>query len=144
MQKFKVVVGADHGGFEYKKAVIDFLKSKNIDYIDVGTYSKDSCDYPLIANKAAEKILAGQAQRGVLICGTGIGMSIAANKIKGIRAALCSDTFSARASRAHNNANILCLGERVIGICLALDILDVWLKSDFEGGRHQKRVDMLE
>ena len=144
MQKFKVVVGADHGGFEYKKAVIDFLKSKNIDYIDVGTYSKDSCDYPLIANKAAEKILAGQAQRGVLICGTGIGMSIAANKIKGIRAALCSDTFSARASRAHNNANILCLGERVIGICLALDILDVWLKSDLEGGRHQKRVDMLE
>lgn len=144
MQKFKVVVGADHGGFEYKKAVIDFLKSKNIDYIDVGTYSKDSCDYPLIVNKAAEKILAGQAQRGVLICGTGIGMSIAANKIKGIRAALCSDTFSARASRAHNNANILCLGERVIGICLALDILDVWLKSDFEGGRHQKRVDMLE
>ena len=144
MENFKVVVGSDHGGFDYKNAIIEFLKSKNIEYIDAGTYSKDSCDYPVIAKKAAEKILNGEAQRGILICGTGIGMSIAANKIKGIRAALCSDTFSAKASRAHNNANVLCLGERVIGLCLALDIIDIWLKSDFEGGRHQRRVDMLE
>ncbi len=144
MENLKVVVGSDHGGFEYKEAVINFLKSKNISYIDVGTYSKASCDYPVIAKKAAEKILSGEADRGILICGTGIGMSIAANKIKGIRAALCHDTFSARATRAHNNSNILCLGQRVIGEYLALDIVDMWLKSEFEGGRHQRRVDMLE
>ena len=144
MQNVRIAVGSDHGGFEYKEAVIKFLQSNNIDYIDVGTYSKDSCDYPVIAKKLCEKILSGEADRGILICGTGIGMSIAANKIKGIRAALCHDTFSARATRAHNNSNVLCMGERVIGECLALDIVDMWLKTDFEGGRHQKRIDMLE
>ena len=144
MENLKVVVGSDHGGFEYKQAVTDFLKSKNIEYIDIGTYSKDSCDYPVIAQKAAEKIISGEANRGILICGTGIGMSIAANKIKGIRAALCHDTFSARATRAHNNSNVLCFGQRVIGECLALDIVEMWLKTDFDGGRHQKRIDMLE
>ena len=144
MENLKVVVGSDHGGFEYKQAVTDFLKSKNIEYIDIGTYSKDSCDYPVIAQKAAEKIISGEANRGILICGTGIGMSIAANKIKGIRAALCHDTFSARATRAHNNSNVLCMGERVIGECLALDIVDMWLKTGFEGGRHKRRVDMIE
>lgn len=144
MGNLKVAVGSDHGGFEYKESIIKFLQSKNIDCIDVGTYSKDSCDYPVIAKKLCEKILSGEADRGILICGTGIGMSIAANKIKGIRAALCHDTFSARATRAHNNSNVLCMGERVIGECLALDIVDMWLKTDFEGGRHQKRIDMLE
>ena len=144
MENLKVVVGSDHGGFEYKQAVTEFLKSKNIEYIDIGTYSKDSCDYPVIAQKAAEKIISGEANRGILICGTGIGMSIAANKIKGIRAALCHDTFSARATRAHNNSNVLCFGQRVIGECLALDIVEMWLKTDFDGGRHQKRIDMLE
>ena len=144
MENLKVVVGSDHGGFEYKQAVTDFLKSKNIEYIDIGTYSKDSCDYPVIAKKAAEKIISGEANRGILICGTGIGMSIAANKIKGIRAALCHDTFSARATRAHNNSNVLCFGQRVIGECIALDIVEMWLKTDFDGGRHQKRIDMLE
>ena len=144
MGNLKVAVGSDHGGFEYKESIIKFLQSKNIDCIDIGTYSKDSCDYPVIAKKLCEKILSGEADRGILICGTGIGMSIAANKIKGIRAALCHDTFSARATRAHNNSNVLCMGERVIGECLALDIVDMWLKTNFEGGRHQKRIDMLE
>ncbi len=144
MGNLKVAVGSDHGGFEYKEAVIDFLKSKNIEYTDMGTYTQDSCDYPVIAKKVCEKILAGEADRGILICGTGIGMSIAANKIKGIRASVCGDTFSARATRAHNNSNLLCLGQRVIGESLALDIVDMWLKTDFEGGRHQRRIDMIE
>ena len=140
----KVVVGSDHGGFEYKAKIIDYLKEHNFDYEDVGTFTKDSCDYPIIAKKVANKVVSGEADKGILICGTGIGMSITANKVKGIRAALCSDTFSARATRAHNNSNILCLGERVIGDCLALDIVDVWLHTEFEGGRHQRRIDEIE
>ncbi len=144
MKNLKVAIGSDHGGFEYKTDVIDFLKSKNIEYMDMGTYTQDSCDYPVIARKVCEKILSGDADRGILICGTGIGMSIAANKIKGIRASVCGDTFSARATRAHNNSNVLCLGQRVIGKSLALDIVDMWLKTDFEGGRHQRRIDMIE
>ena len=144
MNKLKVAIGSDHGGFEYKNAIIDYLKEKNIDYVDVGTYSKESCDYPPIAKEVAQKVVSNEADRGILICGTGIGMSIAANKVHGIRAALCGDTFSARACREHNNANILCLGERVIGEQLALDIVDIWLKTDFAGGRHERRVSMIE
>ncbi len=144
MKNIKVVIGSDHGGFEYKKAVIEYLKNHKIDYIDVGTYSYDSCDYPPIAQKAAKKIISEEADKGILICGTGIGMSIAANKVKGIRAAHCTDTFSAKASRAHNNANILCLGERITGKSIALEIVEVWLNSEFEKGRHEKRVDMIE
>ena len=140
----KVAVGSDHGGFEYKAKIIDYLKEHNFEYEDVGTFTKDSCDYPIIAKKVANKVVSGEADKGILICGTGIGMSITANKVKGIRAALCSDTFSARATRAHNNSNILCLGERVIGDCLALDIVDVWLYTEFEGGRHQRRIDEIE
>ena len=140
----KIVIGSDHGGFNYKAKIIEYLKASNYDCIDVGTYSEDSCDYPVIARKAAEKIVNGEAEKGILICGTGIGMSIAANKVKGIRAAHCTDTFSAKASRAHNNANILCLGERITGECIALDIVDVWLKSEFEGGRHKRRVDQID
>lgn len=140
----KVAVGSDHGGFEYKAKIIDYLKEHNFEYEDVGTFTKESCDYPIIAKKVANKVVSGEADKGILICGTGIGMSIAANKVKGIRAALCSDTFSARATRAHNNSNILCLGERAIGECLALDIVDVWLHTKFEGGRHQRRIDEIE
>ena len=140
----KVAVGSDHGGFEYKAKIIDYLKEHNFEYEDVGTFTKDSCDYPIIAKKVATKVVSGEADKGILICGTGIGMSITANKVKGIRAALCSDTFSARATRAHNNSNILCLGERVIGDCLAIDIVDVWLHTEFEGGRHQRRIDEIE
>lgn len=140
----KIVIGSDHGGFNYKNKIIEYFKKNNIDYIDVGTYTEDSCDYPVIAKKAAAKIVNGEAESGILICGTGIGMSIAANKVKGIRAAHCTDTFSAKASRAHNNSNILCLGERITGECIALDIVDIWLKSEFEGGRHERRVSQIE
>ncbi len=144
MKNLRIAIGSDHGGFEYKSEIIDYLKENGYTYTDVGTYSKESCDYPIIAKKVAQKIVSGEADRGILICGTGIGMSIAANKVKGIRAALCSDTFSAKATRAHNNSNILCLGQRVIGDCLALDIVTVWLNTEFEGGRHQRRIDEIE
>ena len=144
MDTLKIAIGSDHGGFHYKASIIDYLKTNNIEYIDVGTYSLDSCDYPEIAHKVAGKVASGEVNRGILICGTGIGMSIAANKVRGIRAALCGDTSSARLTRAHNDSNILCLGERIIGEVLALDIVDTWLKTEFEGGRHQRRVDMIE
>ena len=144
MQNTKIVIGSDHGGFEYKEEIKKFLLEKGYKIIDVGTNSKASCDYPVFAKEAAQKIINGEADRGILICGTGIGMSITANKFKGIRAALCGDTFSARATRAHNNSNILCLGERVIGLGLAIDIVNIWLNTEYEGGRHQKRIDMIE
>lgn len=144
MENLRIAIGSDHGGYEYKEQIVSHLKEKGYECVDVGTYSTDSCDYPVIARAVTTKITTGEADRGILICGTGIGMSIVANKIKGIRAALCGDTFSARASRAHNNSNVLCLGERVIGINLAMDIVDIWLESKFEGGRHQRRVDMME
>lgn len=144
MEDLKVIIGSDHGGFHYKEAIIDYLKARNIEFVDIGTHTRESCDYPEIAQNLAKKVASGEFNRGILVCGTGIGMSIAANKIKGIRAALCGDTYSARVSRAHNNANVLCLGERVIGEHLALDIVDIWLKTGFEGGRHKRRVDMIE
>lgn len=144
MENLRIAIGSDHGGYEYKEQIVRHLKEKGYECVDVGTYSTDSCDYPVIARAVTTKITTGEADRGILICGTGIGMSIVANKVKGIRAALCGDTFSARASRAHNNSNVLCLGERVIGINLAMDIVDIWLESKFEGGRHQRRVDMME
>lgn len=144
MEHLKVALGCDHGGFVYKQKVIDYLKARNIEFVDVGTYTREACDYPNIARDVTELVASGQVDRGILICGTGIGMSIVANKTRGIRAALCGDTYSARVSRAHNNANVLCLGERVIGEHLALDIVDIWLKTGFEGGRHKCRVDIIE
>lgn len=144
MENIKVALGSDHGGFNYKEHIIDYLKARNIEFVDVGTHTRESCDYPEIAKEVAQKVAKGEYNRGILVCGTGIGMSIVANKVKGIRAALCGDTYSARVSRAHNNSNVLCLGERVIGEHLALDIVDIWLKTGFEGGRHKKRVDMIE
>ena len=139
----KVIIGSDHGGFSLKTIIAAHLEQQGIAVEDIGCYSEDSCDYPVIAKEAAKKVLL-EAGRGILVCGTGIGMSIAANKFKGIRASLCSDTYSARMTRKHNNSNILCLGERVIGAGLALDIVDEWLVTDFEGGRHERRVNMLE
>ena len=144
MEDLKVAIGSDHGGFHYKEQIIEYLKARNIPFTDVGTHTREACDYPNIARNVAELVISGQANRGILVCGTGIGMSIAANKVKGVRAALCGDTYSARVSRAHNNANILCIGERVIGEHLALDIVDIWLKTGFEGGRHNRRVDIIE
>ena len=144
MDHLKVALGCDHGGFVYKQKIIDYLKARNIEFVDVGTHTREACDYPDIARSVTELVASGQVDRGILVCGTGIGMSIAANKTRGIRAALCGDTYSARVSRAHNNANVLCLGERVIGEHLALDIVDIWLKTGFEGGRHKRRVDIIE
>lgn len=144
MDKIKIAIGSDHGGFDYKASIIKALQVKGYDVVDMGTYSPESCDYPIIAKKVARAVAKGDFEKGILVCGTGIGMSIAANKVKGIRAAVCGDTFSARATRAHNNANILCLGQRVVGEGLALDIVDIWLTTKFEGGRHERRVNMIE
>lgn len=139
----KVAIGSDHGGFHLKEAIKGLLDTMNIEYKDYGTHSTDSIDYPDVAVPVAEAVAAGEFDRGILVCGTGIGIGIAANKVKGIRAALCHDTFSAHASREHNNANILTMGERVIGEGLALDITKIWLTTEFEGGRHERRVEKI-
>ena len=139
----KIAIGSDHGGFRLKEEIICWLKEKEIPHEDVGTYTLDSVDYPDYAEKVAEKINSGDADRGILICGTGIGICIAANKIHGIRAALCHDVYSAQKSREHNDANILALGERVIGTGHALLVLEEWLKTEFWGGRHAKRVEKI-
>lgn len=144
MEKLKIAIGSDHGGFELKAKIAEYLKSKGIEIKDFGTFTNESCDYPVFAKEVATEVANGSFNRGILICGTGIGVSIVANKIKGIRAALCFDTFCAKMSREHNNANILCLGQRVLSQDLALEIVDIWLKTDFEGGRHQRRVDLIE
>ena len=139
----KIIIGCDHGGFELKQEVIAHLNKRGIEVTDVGTYSTESCNYPDYACALCTRIQSGEFERGILICGTGIGISIAANKHNGIRAACCSDTFSARMTRCHNDANLLCIGARVIGSCLALDIVDAFLGAEFEGGRHKTRVDMM-
>lgn len=144
MKNLKIAIGADHGGFKLKEKIIEYLRGKNLEFKDFGTFDEESCNYPEITKKIATEVAKGSFDRGILVCGTGIGMSIAANKVKGVRAALCSDTFSAKASRGHNDANILCLGQRVLGEGLALEIVETWLDSEFEGGRHKIRVDMIE
>lgn len=141
----KIVIGCDHAGFLMKDAVIAHINQKGHECVDVGTYSADSCHYPIYAHAACEKILSGECELGILICGTGIGMSLAANKHDGIRAACCSDTFSARLTREHNNANILCFGERVVGLGLALDLVDAFLDAQYSNsGNHVIRVAMLD
>ncbi|HHU31726.1 MAG: ribose 5-phosphate isomerase B [Zhaonellaceae bacterium] len=139
----KIAIGSDHGGFALKEKIIKFLEENNYHYKDFGTYDAASVDYPDYALQVAEAIAQGDYDRGILVCGTGIGIGIAANKVPGIRAALCNDTFSARASREHNDANILTIGERVVGPGLALDIVKVWLESEFSGGRHSRRVEKI-
>ncbi|MFO7152783.1 MAG: ribose 5-phosphate isomerase B [Bacillota bacterium] len=139
----KIAVASDHGGFALKKEIVKFLQEKGLEYEDLGTYTEESVDYPEIAFKLAEAVAKGEYDRGILICGTGIGVTIAANKVKGIRAALCHDVYSARMSRAHNNANVLTLGGRVIGPELARTIVEEWLMAEFEGGRHQRRLDKI-
>jgi ribose 5-phosphate isomerase B len=135
-----LAIGSDHGGFLLKEKIIEFLETEGIDFRDFGTYDAQSVDYPDFALQVAQAVASGECDRGILCCGTGIGVSITANKVPGIRAALCGDTFSARASREHNDANILALGERVIGPGLAVDIVKVWLESEFSGGRHDRRL----
>lgn len=139
----RIAIGSDHGGLRLKKEVIKHLKKKGIEVKDYGTYTEESCSYPDYGMAVGEAVVDKECKLGILICGTGIGISIAANKIPGVRAALCSDTFSAHATREHNNANILAMGERVVGPGLALDIVDAFLSANFEGGRHQNRVDKI-
>ena len=140
----KIFIGADSAGFALKEELRDYLIGKGYDVTDCGTDSAASCHYPIFADAVCENVKKDlEGSFGILICGTGIGMSMCANKHRGIRAALCSDTFSARMTRQHNDANVLCMGARVIGSCLAQDILDQFLENDFEGGRHAIRVDMM-
>ncbi len=139
----KVAIGADHGGYRLKEDIKGLLEDLGVDYKDFGTHSTESVDYPDVALPVAQSVADGLFDRGILICGTGIGIGIAANKVKGIRAALVHDTFSAHACREHNDANILTMGERVIGSGLARDIVAIWLATDFEGGRHERRVEKI-
>ena len=139
----KIVIGCDHAAVQMKNNVINHLKSQGYDVIDVGTYSEESCDYPDYAYAAAKKVADGEVAKGILICGTGIGMSIAANKVNGIRCALCDNLFSAEMTRRHNDSNMLSMGARVISNQLALKIVDMFLNTPFEGGRHQRRVDKV-
>ncbi|ERI93466.1 ribose-5-phosphate isomerase B [Clostridiales bacterium oral taxon 876 str. F0540] len=139
----RIAVGGDHAGFSLKKEVLKHLEEKGMQFEDFGTFSEESCDYPDFALKVSEEVSSKRFDLGILVCGTGIGISIAANKVPGIRAALCSDTFSAHACREHNDANILALGARVVGIGVALDIVDSFLNAKFEGNRHQKRIDKI-
>ena len=141
----KIAIGCDHAATTLKALVIEHLKTRGIEPVDVGTHSTASCHYPVYAHAVCEKIQSGECALGILICGTGIGMSIAANKHQGIRAACCSDTFSARLTREHNDANVLCFGERVVGAGLALDLVDAFLDAEYaNGGNHLTRVAMLE
>ena len=140
-----IAIGCDHGGFELKKEIIKHLEERNIEYKDFGCDSMDSVDYPEYGKKVAEAVVAGECEKGILICGTGIGISIAANKVKGIRAALCTDCFMAEATRQHNDANVLALGGRVVGAGLALKIVDTFLDTEFSNDeRHIRRIGMIE
>ncbi len=139
----KIAIGCDHGGLEHKNAILEHLKERGFEVTDFGIYEQVSVDYPDIATKLCKSILSGECERGILVCGTGIGMSIAANKFKGIRAAVCSEHFSAKYTRLHNNSNVLCLGGRVIGIGTALELADLFVDTEFEGARHQNRVDKI-
>ena len=140
----KVAIASDHGGITIRKEIISLLKEMNVEYIDLGCECQSSVDYPDYAVPVAEMVAKGKVERGILVCGTGIGMSIAANKVKGIRCALVHDTFSAKATREHNNSNILAMGERVIGPGLARDITKIWLTTSFEGeGRHANRINKV-
>ena len=138
-----IAIGSDHAGYELKQAIIKHLEERKIEFKDYGTYSSDSCDYAVYAEKTARAVAGGECELGLLFCGTGVGISMAANKVRGIRACCCSDLFSAEMTRLHNNANMLCLGGRVVGTGLACEIVDAFLGNTFEGGRHQRRVDQI-
>ena len=143
MENKRIVMGSDHAGYNLKLKVKAHLEARGFEVTDVGTHTTDSCNYTVYADALCKAIAAGEADLGILVCGTGIGMSMAANKHKGIRAACCENTFSARMTRMHNDANVLCFGERVIGYGPACDMADLFVDTPFEGGRHQARVDDL-
>ena len=138
-----IALGSDHGGFALKQELMKHLEARGLEYKDYGTYSDASCDYPVYGKAVAHAVASGECERGIIICGTGIGISMAANKVKGVRAALCGDCFSAEMTRKHNDANVLALGARVVGPGLALKIVDTFLENEFEGGRHARRVALL-
>ncbi len=139
----KIAIGCDHGAYDLKEALKKYLADKGIEVNDKGTYSKDSVHYPMYASAVCKELQSGNAELGILLCSTGIGISIAANKHRGIRAALCSDVYSAKFTRLHNNANVLCMGALVTGEGLAKMIVDTFLATEFEGGRHQTRIDLI-
>ena len=140
-----IAIGSDHGGFELKEKLMEHLSERGLEYKDFGTYSSASCDYPVYAKAVANAVASGECDRGIIICGTGIGVSITANKVRGIRAALCGDCFSAEATRQHNDANVLCMGARVVGEGLALKIADTFLDTPFSNDeRHIRRISMIE
>ncbi|NMP36645.1 MAG: ribose 5-phosphate isomerase B [Clostridiales bacterium] len=138
-----IVIGSDHAGYPLKEKIREYLEENAIPFTDCGVFSEASADYALIAEEACKKIVSGEAEKGILCCGTGIGISMAANKVRGIRAACCSDYYSAKLTRMHNDANVLCLGARVIGWGHALELVNVFLTTEFEGGRHQRRIDQI-
>ena len=139
----KIAIGCDHGGYALKREILRYLAQNNIAYADCGCDSEASVDYPVYAKKVTDLICSGACERGILVCGTGIGMSMAANKFDGIRCALLTNSFSAKLTKEHNNANVIALGGRVTAEGLALDIVDTWLDAKYQGGRHQKRIDMI-
>lgn len=139
----KISMGCDHGGLELKETIKAHLLERGFEVEDFGTYTKDSCDYPDFARPAAEAVASGACERGILVCTTGIGVSITANKVKGVRCALLSDLMSAKMTRQHNDTNMMALGQGVVGPMLALQIVDVWLDTAYEGGRHQRRIDKM-
>jgi ribose 5-phosphate isomerase B len=139
-----IAIASDHGGFELKEQIIAHLKNRGISVMDLGTHSKESVDYPRYGKACGDAVISGMADLGIVVCGTGIGISIAANKVHGVRCALCTSVEMARLTKQHNNANVLALGGRTTPPELAMEIVDTWLDSEFEGGRHEKRVDMLD
>jgi ribose 5-phosphate isomerase B len=138
-----IALGCDHGGYALKQKIIDYLDAHSLDYRDFGCYSTDSCDYPLFAQAAAQAVAGGQCDRGIVICTTGVGVSITANKVKGVRCALCTDQLMAEMTRRHNDANMLALGAGIVGPNLAERIVEVFLTTEFEGGRHARRVGLI-
>ncbi len=140
----KIIVGCDHGGYELKEKILSRLQALGHEVEDIGTHGSDSVDYPPYALEVARAVAAGKADRGILVCGSGIGMCMTANRVAGVRAAQVSEPFSARMSRRHNDSNVLCLGGRFLGWDMAMEILEVWLDEPFEGGRHQRRVRMID
>ena len=139
----KIAIGNDHVALELKNHIVKYLEEKGYEIVNFGTDSSERCDYPVYGKKVAEAVASGKCERGILICGTGIGISLAANKVKGIRAAVCSEAYSARLTRLHNNANIIAFGAKVVGTATAEMIVDEFLNNEYEGGRHQRRIDMI-
>lgn len=138
-----IAIGSDHGGVNLKKSIFEYLQKNGIEVKDFGTYGTESVDYPDIGKVVGQAVASGEFQKGIVICGTGIGISIAVNKVHGVRGALCTNSLMAKMSREHNDANVLALGERILGVELAIDIVETWLKSEFQGGRHQNRINKI-